>query len=455
MKLPENLYRHLVLIFITAAACRLGPLLVLGPQSEPDTSSYMEVSATLARTGSFSDTDLITGKPAPYAYRMPLFHVLIAGLMKVFGPDAARSLAVSDLLMSVLTVFCVVLFFWFFSTPRVALAAGYLSALNPNAVFNGVLLLTDSLFALVTMLMLLAGLWALKRRTGSAFFLWGVSIGLCSMVRPVMKYFWVVPLALAFTPYFTTAVKEKARIALLSALGVAVLLIPWAVRNQREAGFFGLELNQGVNTLWSTRDLVIPSTPEEYRADPRLSQVRDIVAAGPGPLEAEANIRKTMGLSLPETSAAMTRIGVETVLRNPGAASLRFLRNLVNITTSPNSVMELAGRLGGKGPAYFRDIRSALRTRDWPAIAVNLVPRLVLFLIVWILAPLGALLLWRGAGPEGKLELLLPLSLIFYTLSLTSLVAGYDRYRLPLDPLLFGFAAAWLLGKAGPRRTAP
>lgn len=447
MEKPRNFARHLLIIFIAAAACRLTPLLMLGPQAEPDTATYVQVAATLAKTGTFSDTDLLTGKPAPYAYRMPLFHVMIAGLMKLFGRDIAWPLAAANLVFSVLTVMAGVMFIYFTAGPVVALAAGYLAAFNPNAVFNSVLLLTDSLFAFFSILMLLAGLWALKKRTGRAFFTWGLAIGLCAMIRPVMKYYWAAPLIIVFTPFFKAALKEKARLALLAALGVAVLLMPWAARNKRELGFFGLELNQGVNTLWSTSDLVKTSTEEEYRTDPRLAQMRDITAASPSPLEAESNIRRTMRLSLPETSAGMARIGAETVIKNPGAASLRFLRNFINITTSPDAVLELTSRLEGNGPSYFPDLRTALRDGNMLVLFLNLGTRLALFCSTLIFAPMGALLLWRRAEPEGKLKLLLALSLILYTVLLTSLVAGYDRYRLPLDPLLFGFAAAWLLSK--------
>ncbi|PKM97061.1 MAG: hypothetical protein CVU79_10155, partial [Elusimicrobia bacterium HGW-Elusimicrobia-3] len=73
--------------------------------------------------------------------------------------------------------------------------------------------------------------------------------------------------------------------------------------------------------------------------------------------------------------------------------------------------------------------------------------RAVLFAVFFILAPLGALLLWRRAGDAGRLELLMAVSVIVYTVLLTAMVAGYDRYRLPLDPLLLGFAAAWLVEK--------
>jgi len=438
----KNFLPHLGLILLTAAACRLAPLALLGPQPEPDTKVYMGIAATLAETGTFSEKDPLTGTLTPYAYRMPLFHAMLAGLMKPFGPDAAWPLAAVNQALSLATVLLAVLFFYLLGGPAIALAAGWLAALNPNAVFNTVLLLNDSLFVFFSMLMLLAGLRALKRPSAAAFFLWGLAIGLCCLVRPILKFFWVVPLAAAFLPMLGLALRDRARLALLGALGVAVLLVPWALRNRALLGFTGLELNQGVNTLLTTRDLLKPSTPEEYAKDPKLAKMRDIMVSSSGALEGEARIRAEMNLPMPEISAGLTRLGVEVILREPGRILLRSLRNLINITTSPNSVMELTGRLAGKGPVYFPSLKEALRGGNWPAAALNLGTRLLLFAIAFVLAPLGMLALWRTGGPEVKGGILLTLALVLYTLLLTSLVTGYDRYRLPLDPLLLGFAAA-------------
>lgn len=452
MENGRKFYRALAAVLALAAALRLAPLLVIGPQTEPDTGAYLSVAANLAETGDFSWSDGVTGRVEPYAYRMPAFHAYAAGLMKVFGPDITRPLAVSNFVFSLAAVLLAALLFRALAGPAAGLLAALLSALNPNAVFNASLLLTDNLFALANLLVIAAGLYALRRRSGGAFFLWGLSIGACVMVRPVMKLYWPLPLLLLALPAFGGALKEKARYGLLFLAGVLLLLLPWAARNKARAGFFGLELNQGANTLWSSIDLVKPSTPEQAQADPLLAKVRDIAASSPDPLKAEDRVRAELGLSLPETSAALSRLGAETALRNPGAFSLRFLKNFANVATSPSAVLELAGRASGGGPNSLPGLGQALRERRAGAAALHLAARAALFAVFFVLAPLGALLLWRSAAPAARLELLLPLSLLAYTMLLTSLVAGYDRYRLPLDPLLFGFAAAWLLARRGERR---
>ncbi|OGS07103.1 MAG: hypothetical protein A2270_03820 [Elusimicrobia bacterium RIFOXYA12_FULL_51_18] len=437
--------KTIVLIAFAALAVRVGLLFAVGPQVELDTGSYLNVARVLYETGSFSEPDIITGQLTPYAYRMPFFHVLVVGLMKVFGADIAWPLAFVNVAFSVGGVLLSIPILYSVAGPSVAIAAGWLMAVNPNSVFNSVLLMTDSMSAFFSMIMLLAGIAALKRPSNLRFFLWGATIGLSTMIRPFLKFYWVVPVLLVLPALFKAGWKSKMRYALFSVIGVAVFLLPWAERNRQKLGFFGLELNQGVNTLVSTGHLVRPSTPEQLRGDPRLAAARDIVASHYNVLYAESDMRKRLGLSAVEASSVLMRLGVEVLLSDPGGAFVIWLRNAVNIMISPLAVMEVVRRLSGESVDYFPQISVAIKTLHWPTLIVNLGARLVLFLLFCICAPLGARLLWRNAPPVEKLSMLFLFSMIFYTLFLTAIVSGYDRYRLPLDPLLFGFSAAWLI----------
>jgi len=445
-----------VLIFLTVSI-RVALLLAVGPQFEADTADYLSVSRILHETGTFSEIDSTTGQLTPYAYRMPLFHAFVAGLMKVFGVNIAWPLAFANIFFSVCAVLFSVAIMSSVAPPAAALAAGYLMALNPNSIFNSVLLLTDSLFTFFCLLAILAGIQALKRRSAAFFLLWGAAIGVCAMVKPILKYYWVVPPLLIALPLYAARWKEKARYSALVILGITVFLGPWIARNRHQLGFTGLEVNEGVNTLISTIKFVRLSTPEQAADDPELAAVRDIVFASypDGPLAAEAAVRLRLGLTPARTSAQLKRLGIEAILKNPGAYSLCWLRNVFNILTSPVAVMELTKRLSGKRPDYFPHILVALRTLDWETLAVNLAPRLILALLFFVCAPLGFMLLWRAGEPGTKLSLLLLLSVIGYTVGLTAMVSGYDRYRLPLDPLLLGLAAAWLLSKFPRKQPQP
>jgi hypothetical protein len=89
--------------------------------------------------------------------------------------------------------------------------------------------------------------------------------------------------------------------------------------------------------------------------------------------------------------------------------------------------------------------------RLWGTVLVNLAARAA-GLAVFLLSLYGLALLARRDRPAA----LLLLSLIIYFTLISSFTAGYDRYRLPLDPLLAGLCALVLCGeRAGKIFTAP
>ena len=67
-----------------------------------------------------------------------------------------------------------------------------------------------------------------------------------------------------------------------------------------------------------------------------------------------------------------------------------------------------------------------------PTILVRLLYAAVVFLAVW-----GLVIYWRG--PDHYAAWLIALTIFYFTFF--SFTAGYDRYRLPIDPLFLGLAA--------------
>lgn len=65
-----------------------------------DTSQYIDVSRTLAETGTFSVKDPATGKLAPFAMRVPLFHACLAVLIKLPGRDIVPKFVFANILLS-------------------------------------------------------------------------------------------------------------------------------------------------------------------------------------------------------------------------------------------------------------------------------------------------------------------------------------------------------------------
>ncbi len=444
----KKISKHIIIILAITVFFRLLPLFLWGPQIEPDTQNYLQIADILTKTGTFSEIDPVTNELVPYAYRMPLFHLIISGLGKVFGVvNTEYSLVVLNIILSILTVIIGMSIFYIIGSYSLAVCSGYLMSINSNSIYNSVLLLNDTVFSFFSTLMLFVAIIAIKKRSKVFFFLFGILLGLSIMTRPILKYYWLILPILMLTPLFVSKIKEKLQLIVFFLLGVSFLLVPWSCRNFSKVGFFGLDLNQGVNTLWSTKRWVKLSTQEDYKKDPVLAQMRDIVASSksPFPLEAETKIRKTMDLPMPIISTGLMKIGVETVLKNPVQFGLRFSRNLLNIITSPNSMIETFNLLRGKKHHNFSHLPVAFKNMEWKIILLNMTYRIGLLILFGFCSSFGAILLYRNS--HNKFLILIPISIIVYTLFLTSMVEGYDRYRLPLDPILLGFASVWLLQK--------
>ncbi len=430
----RKLILHFALLALTAMSARFLLLYAIGPQSLPDTAQYLEVSRNLAETGTFTILDPATGKLAPFAMRVPLFHVFTAAIIKVSGPDCGRLFAIFNILLSVAIALLTAFLFRALAGAFTGLLAGYFMALNPNAVYNSVLILPDTLFSLVLLLTAAAGLKALRSRGAGWYLGWGVLAGLTALVKPVFKYYWAIPLLILSGERL---LREKAaRKAAVFVLGFALVVSPWLARNYAQLAFPGFELTFGVNTIWSTIDLIKTSREAKVKKDPALAAVRDIVAASKDPMAAMENVKEKLQLTDVEVNSYLAKLGKEVALNNPAEFSRRYFKNAVNFLTSPSSALELYYKASSQGENNRMQIKEAAAAGRWGTVLVNLAARAA-GLAAFLMALYGLLLLARRDRPAA----LLLLSLIAYFTLISSFTAGYDRYRLPIDPLLAGLSA--------------
>ena len=450
----RSLLLNFALIGLTALAARFLVLYAIGPQSLPDTAQYLEVSGNLAETGTFSALDPATGKLAPFAMRVPLFHVFTAAIIKVFGVDCGWQFSVFNIFLSAATVLMTAALFYSLAGPLAGLLAGYLMALNPNSIYYSLEMLPDTLFSFFVLLALIIGLVALRKGSLKWFLGWGIAIGLATLVKPVFKYYWAIPLIILTCE---KSLRERAlKKTAVFVLGFALVVCPWLARNYAQLDFTGFELTFGVNTIWATTDLVRPSTPEQAKEDPVLAGVRDIVAASGEPMLAMTNVKTRLNMTDKEVNYYLFKVGREVMLKNPVKFGYRYFKNAVNFIVSGSSVVELSYKLlpGGKdfksliaasiernktlpdGKKFGRIITEAVANGTWPALAINVAARSAC-LIVFLLSAAGFILFLKTDRP-GALVLG---SMIAYFVLISAFTSGYDRYRLPIDPLLAGLGA--------------
>ncbi len=327
--------------------------------------------------------------------------------------------------------------------------AGLFFALDPLPLLQAAYILTDTLFAFLVTSALLAGVWALRSRMARSFLTWGLLIGVATLTRPLFKYYAAVPILTIVLSRWS--IRAIVRDGLACLLGIVLILGPWMVRNKIQLDFWGLELNQGLSMVWSTFRLTHSSSPAERQAEPELAAARDIVANSKNPAGILQDVERQ--LKVPEVVADryLQRIGIENVLRNPVAFLEIAGKNAINMLTSPATAQELMYRSGLVNESFLSvRLEQAVKERLLLPPVVNIASRLLCVLVFCVGAAWGYRVLWRDKNNRLWLTFL-GLTCV-YVVALTSAVAGYDRFRLPIEGILWILFAALVLKL---RRAAP
>jgi 4-amino-4-deoxy-L-arabinose transferase-like glycosyltransferase len=445
----HQLVRDAVLIAVFALILRLGLLLALGPSLGGDSGYYLATITNTANAGCYCDRDEVTGEIQPYAFRMPLFIVTAAAIMKVLGvpPETLPwPLGYLNLFFGVLTVVLTVWIGTRLGGAPVGRAAGLLMALSPVALVTGRMAQTDTFFCGIHTIAMVAGILALENPTVRRSILWGLWLATAAMTRPIVKYLWIA-CPLVFLIGRRLSLRAAIRHSLLVAGTVGLVLGLWAWRNYVQLGFFGLELNMGINLLWKTHHLVDAPSPEQRRTDPLEARARDVIRAGNLPSLSLIEFRRQTGLTLVEADRIFLRIGLEVMRHKPLAWVGCYGKNAVNFVSSPGGVQELL-RLANWSDAAVEEPAAVLWKRQrFGLVAVNWGTRLLLCVLFIGVAGRGAGRLWKIRDRRSQLALVV--ITILYHLALTSAVAGYDRYRLAVEPLWFVLVAAGIFA-SGP-----
>lgn len=191
----------------------------------------------------------------PTGWTAPLYPLLLAGLIEAFGGvvyQAALALALSQAAASALVSWCLLRLGRALHSDAVGLLAALLWALHPLAAYLPVSLAWDSTFVALGLAWCLArvaegGPRARPRALAGA----GASLGFIALVNPA-------PLALApaLLWYWLRPRAAGERLAAVAAFvgGVLALTAPWAVRNLVVLGSANLRTNLGVELFVGNND---------------------------------------------------------------------------------------------------------------------------------------------------------------------------------------------------------
>jgi 4-amino-4-deoxy-L-arabinose transferase-like glycosyltransferase len=218
---------------------------------EGDAESYWALARHIAR-----GEDYAVFEPPRYVLRMPGFPLLLAAGIKLFGE---QMLAIRVLLAAVGTAACG-LVYWLaleLFDRATALRACLFASVLPSFIVFSVLLLSETPFAAMLLVSLIAlaklvkletGGWANSRqpvdglaardsrRAIGLSVVAGVLIGLATLVRPT----WLLA-GPGFVFFYLLIARNRSRAAIHSGLllaALAVTLLPWTIRNWYVTGHF-------------------------------------------------------------------------------------------------------------------------------------------------------------------------------------------------------------------------
>jgi hypothetical protein len=366
-----------------------------------DAVFYHEVANSLADGIGFEDPQ----RGLPTAAHPPLFPLLLA-VVSLAGLTGKVDHQVAGCVFGAVTVVLIALAGRRLAGPRVGLIAGAIAALYPPLIANDSLLYSESAYGAAIALVILVALGAWQRPTRKAALALGAVVGVAALGRAealLLAPLLAVPLAVRAPS------RDWVR-ALLVCAGVALVVLPWTLRNW-------IAFDQPV--LISTNDATVLAGANCASAyGPLLGQwdIGCIPRARPGENEAVlAERQRDRGLDyaldhageLPKVVAA--RVG--------RTWSVYGTRDQVSLN-------------------HF--LRGSPRWFEWLAVAC--------FAVALLLAVAGAVVLARRRGP--LLIMLAPMIMVTVT---SALGYGTPRFRQAAEipiVLLAAFAIGSLSGRA-------
>ena len=398
--------------FVIALGLRAGySALALGPHPVPssDALSYDTAAWNLARGAGFA----LDGAHGPYAtaFVPPVVPWLTSLLYRIAGHDFPAALfmqcvigALVPLLLAALARATV--------GSSVARIAMWLAVLHPLLVFFSGYLLTETTFCAILLLALLASVEWLKTPRRSRALGAGLLWGAAALTRPTALPLPLLVAAWAWFPLgLTTGAAERARQLAMLALGVALVVAPWTMRNASAMHAFVLITTGGGRSLLDANNPVVWSDPATRGGATSVYHLEPYATQFQGLSETQIDAR----------SGAMAR---EYLLKHVSEWPAMAIAKLARF-------WRLTSEGGGTG---------RWASGNSPLVAVL---RVLDPLLVWsvLTMPLALYGIWVALrGPRGLFQSL-PVLVIFTFTAGAMVYWGSLRLRVPGEPLVVLYAA--------------
>ncbi len=351
----------------------------------------------------------------PSAFFPPGYPVILASLYKVFGTQLAVAWAANSV-FATLTCLLVYAVGRRLFDPGVALGAAGLFALFPGDIFYAGLTMTEATFGCFFLgVIYLFIIWNAAAVSLWHWLIFGLALGALTLVRGVTLLYPAVPLAVwgASVGCTTSTIKKSAVIA----LGLAIVVAPWTVRNYVSMGYPILLAIDGPSAFFNAHNPLAFGGQTPAMHDLRHQLWPDLVGKPYSSVEVE-QARREM------------RYGLDYMLAHPVREISQVPKRLQHLFEDDH--WALNPLLNVLTPAWNR--RCGLAADGY-------------FYAVLLLALAGVRRAWNTP----------PAAILFFTLGYFLVLHGVlffgeSRYHAPLIPILCLFAALgarslWSRGK--------
>jgi hypothetical protein len=422
--------RPYLLLYLIALLFYVAVWGLLNYVTEPDTKDYLELGRGVFSQGVFGFADS-GGIHHPGAFRMPVFPLVMGALAALLGDAEVAAYAYSLLQLLFAPVLpCTAFYFGSRLSRGTGIAAFVFILAHLSVAKMSVSVITDTMFAAASGCTFVLAWRAVEVASPRRWAAAGAMIGVACLVRPIMKLY---PLLMVC---FAPLIRGWRVPRLLSAYGLLLLafgavMTPWVARSVYLYGRPVLETNQGLNLLWTNRNLVrqLPGDDEETR-----SLKRWVTNDMPSPMELCYYRSRDYWIANDlKVSDELQGVAVSVLRDNPVGVMRNWLSNFAHMTFSLNHY-DVMHQLALSRPAYGALRRAPVwraetfvRRFDNAYWELYRVVKWSYLAVAWIGL---ALIFWRN----WRLGAFMLLNILYFT-GLTAFVAGYDRYRLNIECL--------------------
>ncbi len=389
-------------------------------------------------------------------YHTPLYPLFLA-LFLYFGETAkiGTLVIIAQRILGILSI----IFFYKIAKkifdPTVAFYSSLLFSLYTLLLYYETVVQTEVLFIFFLSLLLYASLKILEENSWKGYLLLGILYGLLALTRPVAQFFILsLPLVLWFK-----AGKVK-RILFPSVLAFAAYLAvvsPWMFINHKTYGFWGLSRGQGLGLFYRVLDLD-GLRPVENTRYPLIKQIYEEERLRKEVVYYQVKNRLTfkLGYSELEADKVLFSFALETLRVHPYQFIINTFKRFYEMLTVPEYSVHICSvnlipNLCCKWTRGFSvGAFPNTPTDHFPSIKWGLhyffTKGTMRMKVVLIFCLLGIIFYFSHRRDSRAYAILLLMTIGYFTLIPSIFNSPEDRYRLPIDALLFMFAVEGIYG---------